>query len=172
MCVADRIAEYCEAYLMTPGLCKSGTKCCVSRDIYPDKPPADLYVPTAHYDTKVNKTTTPKPYSKITEKTTSPEEPAKSKINPAPKPTNTVPPKQKIGQSGNPQGTVHKSCEGECVNGLFALFCDDVDSDAFCPNEGSCCVTGGTDDTKQEIATTTRRPATPVRSVLCLLIDH
>lgn len=46
VCVADRIAEYCEAYLKTPDLCKTGSKCCVSRDIYPDKPPADLYVPS------------------------------------------------------------------------------------------------------------------------------
>lgn len=48
------------------------------------------------------------------------------------------------------------------MNGLFALFCDDVDSEAFCPNEGSCCVTGTSEDTKQEVVTTTRRPATPV----------
>lgn len=46
VCVADRIAEYCEAYLTTSGLCKSGSKCCVSRDIYPDKPPADLHIPS------------------------------------------------------------------------------------------------------------------------------
>ena len=46
VCVADRIAEYCEAYLTTDGLCKSGSKCCVSRDIYPDKPPADFHIPS------------------------------------------------------------------------------------------------------------------------------
>ncbi|XP_058821596.1 protein masquerade [Topomyia yanbarensis] len=161
VCVADRIAEYCEAYLTTPALCKSGTKCCVSRDIYPDKPPADLYVPTAHYDSKANKTTTPKPYSKTTtDKTGSQEEPPKSKTNPPPKPTKPTPPKYKTTISSS-QGTVHKSCEGECVNGLFALFCDDVDSEAFCPNEGSCCVTGTAEDNKQELVTTTRKPATP-----------
>ncbi|EAT46741.2 AAEL002126-PA [Aedes aegypti] len=161
VCVADRIAEYCEAYLMTPGLCKSGTKCCVSRDIYPDKPPADLYVPTAHFDSNKNKTTTPKPYPKTTEKTTT-EEPIKSKTNPPPKTVKTTPaPKIKIAPPSNPQGTGQKPCEGECVNGLFALFCDDVDSEAFCPNEGSCCVTGTADDTKHEIVTTTRRPSTP-----------
>lgn len=163
--MADRIAEYCEAYLMTTGLCKSGTKCCVSRDIYPDKPPADLYVPTAHYDSKANKTTTPKPYpSKNSDKNNSQEEPIKSKTNPPQKPTKPTPLKHKTTVS-NPQGTVHKSCEGECVNGLFALFCDDVDSEAFCPNEGSCCVTGAAEDHKQEIVTTTRRPATPVRQI-------
>lgn len=46
VCVADRIAEYCEAYLTTSGLCKSGSKCCVSQDIYPDKPPADFHIPS------------------------------------------------------------------------------------------------------------------------------
>lgn len=46
VCVADRIAEYCEGYLTTSGLCKSGSKCCVSRDIYPGKPPADFHIPS------------------------------------------------------------------------------------------------------------------------------
>jgi hypothetical protein len=32
-------------------------------------------------------------------------------------------------------------CRGECVGGLFALFCDDIDSEANCPDDGSCCVT-------------------------------
>lgn len=49
VCVADRIADYCEAYHTTSGLCKVGSKCCVSRDIYPDKVPADLYVPSMSY---------------------------------------------------------------------------------------------------------------------------
>lgn len=38
VCVADRIADYCEAYLKTPNLCKSGTKCCVAKDSYMDNP--------------------------------------------------------------------------------------------------------------------------------------
>lgn len=57
--MADRIAEYCEAYLITPGLCKPATKCCVSRDIYPDKEPADLRVPTSHL--LQNRSSTPRP---------------------------------------------------------------------------------------------------------------
>lgn len=48
VCVADRIAEYCEAYLTTGGLCKAGSKCCVSQDIYPDKPPADFHIPSEY----------------------------------------------------------------------------------------------------------------------------
>lgn len=38
VCVADRIADYCEAYLKTPNLCKSGTKCCVAKDQYMENP--------------------------------------------------------------------------------------------------------------------------------------
>jgi kallikrein len=38
VCVADRIADYCEAYLKTPNLCKGGTKCCVAKDQYMDNP--------------------------------------------------------------------------------------------------------------------------------------
>ncbi|XP_052889416.1 protein masquerade [Anopheles moucheti] len=168
VCVADRIAEYCEAYLTTAGLCKSGSKCCVSRDIYPDNPPDELYIPTAHFDAKTNKTTTPKPYGKTTERPHTTEEPIKSKTNPTqkptPKPTKPIPSKLKTTSAtlgNNGQGPVFKECEGECVNGLFALFCDDLDSEAFCPNEGSCCITGVAEDNKQQLVTTTRRPATP-----------
>ncbi|XP_058058877.1 protein masquerade [Anopheles bellator] len=170
VCVADRIADYCEAYLTTAGLCKSGTKCCVSRDIYPDNAPDDLYVPTAHFDTKSNRTTTPKPYVKATtERPATTEEPIRSKTNPTPKPTpkptKAPPAKQKTtppAPLAGGQGPVFKECEGECVNGLFALFCDDLDSEAFCPNEGSCCITGVAEDSnKQPQVSTTRRPATP-----------
>lgn len=38
VCVTDRIADYCEAYLKTSNLCKSGTKCCVAKDQYLDNP--------------------------------------------------------------------------------------------------------------------------------------
>jgi len=46
--VADRIAEYCEAYLTSDGLCKEGTKCCVSLDEYSNgKLPKDIYIPAS-----------------------------------------------------------------------------------------------------------------------------
>ena len=35
-----------------------------------------------------------------------------------------------------------RPCRGECVSGLFALFCDDIDTGAYCADEGSCCITG------------------------------
>lgn len=55
-----------------------------------------------------------------------------------------------------------RPCDGECVSGLFALFCDDLDSEAYCPNEGSCCITSETNDNKG----TTSRPHTV--SVFCV----
>lgn len=36
MCVAERIADYCEAVLDVSDLCKPGLRCCVSRDAYAD----------------------------------------------------------------------------------------------------------------------------------------
>lgn len=36
VCVAERIADYCEAVLDASELCKSGLRCCVSRDSYGD----------------------------------------------------------------------------------------------------------------------------------------
>lgn len=46
MCVADRIADYCEAYLRTPNLCKGGTKCCVAKDQYMDNPDLRILIGT------------------------------------------------------------------------------------------------------------------------------
>jgi len=36
VCVAERIADYCEAVLDVVELCKPGLRCCVSRDAYGD----------------------------------------------------------------------------------------------------------------------------------------
>lgn len=54
-----------------------------------------------------------------------------------------------------------KKCRGECVGDLIALFCDGIDSEAFCPDDGSCCMTNGAEpnDNKNSVATT-RRPTT------------
>lgn len=32
------------------------------------------------------------------------------------------------------------ACDGTCVISLFSLLCDEVDSNQYCPNGGSCCV--------------------------------
>lgn len=46
MCVADRIADYCEAYLKTPNLCRGGTKCCVAKDQYMENPDLRILINT------------------------------------------------------------------------------------------------------------------------------
>lgn len=121
VCVAERIADYCEAILTTEDLCKPSLKCCVSSDAFGDKIPPNLIIPNK---TKTNYTrtevrTTPKPPSTTTHSIRTP--PSQEKH-----PSLKQPP---------------KPCRGECVSGLFALFCDDIDSEAECPSEGSCCIT-------------------------------
>ncbi|XP_017127995.1 protein masquerade isoform X1 [Drosophila elegans] len=184
VCVADRIAEYCEAYLTSDGLCKEGTKCCVSLDEYSNgKLPKDIYIPAKHMSnlkpnqTLAEKSAPPKSGSSTstsststTTSTTTTPEPARTNSISSPKPskhkkhptTTTTeaaaeeeedqeteddgeeeePPLSNKLKSGQGQGQVLKECEGECMNGIFAIFCDDIDSEAFCPGEGSCCVTG------------------------------
>ncbi|KAH8260494.1 hypothetical protein KR038_002329 [Drosophila bunnanda] len=182
VCVADRIAEYCEAYLTSDGLCKEGTKCCVSLDEYSNgKLPKDIYIPAKHMSNlKPNQTLSEKSApaksgsststsSTTTTSTSTTTTPEPARTNSAPKPskhkkhptTTTTeaaeeeeedeaeddgeeeePPLSNKLKSGQGQGQVLKECEGECMNGIFAIFCDDIDSEAFCPGEGSCCVTG------------------------------
>lgn len=133
ICVNDKIAEYCEAYLTTEGLCRQGSKCCVTRDQYPDKLPADLRIPTGASrnqsipmkPTKPFTSTTsqrPKPSIKNTNRPTKPQEPSRESVD--------------ANQFSN-----KRACEGECVSGLFALFCDTLDEQAYCPNDASCCIT-------------------------------
>lgn len=138
VCVADRIAEYCEAYLITGGLCKSGSKCCVSRDIYPDKLPIDLRIPNAQ--AHMNKTTSkptkqvailsthsrPKPTKMTTMHSTRPQQPLRESVE----------------NTNNGASISRRPCDGECVGGIVSLFCEDLDSEAYCPNEGNCCLTG------------------------------
>lgn len=86
------------------------------------------------------------------------------KTNPPTRPPQKQPTKQAL----RPQDVAHddgqnkrKQCRGECVSGLFALFCDDLDTDAFCPGEASCCITGSDSESNSDnkvTATTTPRP--------------
>lgn len=75
-------------------------------------------------------------------------------------------PQQEIFHHDDPQSKQKKHCKGECVSGLFALFCDDLDTDAFCPGEASCCITGGdsesSDDNQVAPSTTPKPIPTPV----------
>lgn len=145
VCVAERIANYCEAVLNVEDLCKPGLRCCVSRDIYGDRePPPDLIIMDGRNTTRFS-TSVPR----ITTTTTTPPPPART------------------------QAEMH-DCQGDCVSGFFALLCDDIDTNAYCPNDGSCCITrplGGpgpgdhhhhypmsTTSTTTTTTTTTRRP--------------
>lgn len=56
--------------------------------------------------------------------------------------------------------TDEKPCKGECVAGLFALFCDDIDSDAFCPGEASCCVKSDGNDSNDVAESSTKLTST------------
>lgn len=58
-----------------------------------------------------------------------------------------------------PEYADEKPCKGECVAGLFALFCDDIDSDAFCPGEASCCIKADGSDNNDVIEEKTTSPA-------------
>lgn len=143
------MADYCEAYLATNGLCNSGSKCCVSRDNYPDKVPADFRVPIQMHSnhtissklTKSNMPTMtnsprPKPPTKLTtSRPTKPQEPSRESID------------------GNHVGG-QRPCDGNCLSSFFSLFCDKTDSDAHCPNDGTCCI----DIEGENVKETTQKP--------------
>ncbi|XP_059472948.1 protein masquerade [Neocloeon triangulifer] len=120
VCVAERIADYCEAVLDISSLCKTGLRCCVSRDVYSaDKAPPELIIMDRNNKTKLSTTAVP-PLTTTTASTTTTT-------------TTTTPAPTSAAQFG-------KQCKGECVSGLFALFCDDVDTEASCPGDDSCCI--------------------------------
>ncbi|KAF4514078.1 UNVERIFIED_CONTAM: hypothetical protein B566_EDAN018959, partial [Ephemera danica] len=118
VCVAEHIADYCEAVLDIPSLCKPGVRCCVSRDVFDkEKPPPELIIMDRQ---KLNKTT-----------------PSAAATTPLPPRASTPSPSSTAATAPS----FSKPCRGECVSGLFALFCDDVDTEASCPGDDSCCIT-------------------------------
>ncbi|KAL3290114.1 hypothetical protein HHI36_023481 [Cryptolaemus montrouzieri] len=137
VCVAERISDYCEAILDAPDLCKPGLRCCVSSDAYGDKAPPNLIIPSKEKNnntkSEVQITTRP-PQTTV----------AQPQRQPPPPPSRpTRPP---------------KPCNGECISGIFAIICDDIDSEAECPNEGTCCITSAPESSPT--TTTTIRPTT------------
>lgn len=43
-----------------------------------------------------------------------------------------------------------KPCEGECSESFIGLFfCEKIDLNAYCPNDGSCCISNGGETTAQ-----------------------
>lgn len=133
-CVPERFAEYCEAYFKTSGMCKSGSKCCVARDNYGDKLPADLHIPNGHKNqTLPSKPTKPVLLSTKNSHMQHSKQPIKMGSTRPPRPQ--VPLRESV--EGNQIGS--RVCDGDCVSGWVALFCEEVDSDAYCPNDLSCC---------------------------------
>ncbi|XP_046742697.1 protein masquerade [Diprion similis] len=151
VCVPDRMADYCEAVLAVDDLCEEGLRCCVSRDIYGDSPPPELTV--------INRNTTRKTMAtpaKNTQLTTV----SSTMSSSTPAPTTSI---------TTPKSKPAIQCTGECVSGLFALFCDNIDSEAECPNDGSCCITDTPQKTEPSTTTTLRpstRPSPPPPSKL------
>lgn len=157
VCVAENIANYCEAILNTDNLCAPGLRCCVSSVTFGDKVPLNLIYPNK---TKTN-------YTKIEKRTT-------------PRPVSTTTGYVKM---TSVQPTMLKECSGECVSGFVALFCDDIDSEADCPGGASCCITVTESSEEPEKSaspipstprpTTTPRPVTrdpgPICPGFCLL---
>ncbi|KPI97650.1 Chymotrypsinogen 2 [Papilio xuthus] len=132
VCVVVQLAQYCQAYLSSPGLCASGRVCCVARDFYGDSPPDDLVVPNEKHQHQHHHTK--KPSTAL---------------------TTTPPPKKKTAVSHK-----ERECRGECISGLFVLLCDHVDEQASCADGGTCCITDSKDTTTRRPATTPR-PTTP-----------
>ncbi|KAK7873858.1 hypothetical protein R5R35_005721 [Gryllus longicercus] len=121
VCVAERIAEYCEAVLASDDLCKAGLRCCVSRDVYSDGDlPPNLVVIERNGS---------RPSSSASAAGTTP------RPTPRPAPPPAQPPQ--------PPKRPPKPCRGQCVSGFFALFCDAIDAEATCSDEGTCCISEG-----------------------------
>ncbi|XP_050580985.1 protein masquerade [Bombus affinis] len=165
ICMAERIADYCDAVLVIDTLCKPGYKCCVSRDAFGDSPPPELLVidrtNSSRIDEKTGLNTSYKgssPFTTVRSNMITSTSVASTTIA-----TTTTIAKQPT-TTTRPKITVRKPCKGECVSGFFALLCDKVDGEAECPDDGSCCVIDAFLKThnpiEQETTTTTVGPTT------------
>ncbi|XP_060843045.1 protein masquerade [Rhopalosiphum padi] len=128
VCVAERIADYCEAVLNVTEMCKTGLRCCVSKDAFAG---AEHLVVLDRNSTRISLNNAPH----------RPPPPSSTTTTAA-----TTTAAADTSASAPPPPVGSKQCRGECVSGLFALFCDDVDADAYCPgDDSSCCVTAPAD---------------------------
>lgn len=149
VCVPNNLADYCEAYLITNGLCKSGMRCCVSRENYPDKIPDDLRVPMIRVHS--NHTVSPKPTKSNQPTMSNSPRPKPAKIATS-RPTKPQEPSRESFDGNHIGG--QRSCDGECVGSIIALFCEKTDQDAYCPNDETCCFVNDNDNIKE----TTQKP--------------
>ncbi|KYN43833.1 Plasma kallikrein [Trachymyrmex septentrionalis] len=154
ICMAERIADYCDAVLVIDTLCKPGYKCCVSRDAFGESPPPELLVidrlnssrideKNSSNDTKVSSPlTTMRPNTSLSASV--------SAIATATTMTTMIttltatrqPPT--AATTTRPKPIPFKPCKGRCMSGLSALFCENVDAYADCPPDDSvltvCCI--------------------------------
>lgn len=109
-------------------MCKTGLKCCVSKDSY-----GNLEAKPLNFITRDRNATTVSSDTALTSNqthtTVSANYGTSTSIAAA------------VATTPTKLSTPTKMCYGECVNGLLALFCDDIDSNAVCPGEDSCCIT-------------------------------
>lgn len=160
ICMAERIADYCDAVLVIDTLCKPGYKCCVSRDAFGDSPPPELLVidrlNSSRYDEKNGGGASSKVSSPLT--TTRPNTSLSANVSATaitttimtttPTMTSTMLAATRQPSSATtttrPKPVPFKPCKGKCTSGLSALFCENIDGDADCPPDDSvltvCCI--------------------------------
>nr|XP_012146053.1 PREDICTED: uncharacterized protein LOC100881977 isoform X2 [Megachile rotundata] len=160
ICMAERIADYCDAVLAIDTICKPGYKCCVSRDAFGDSPPAELLVidrmNSSRFDEKTGINMSYKGSSTST--TVIPNTAVSTNVSTNLITTTTIATTKQSATTMRPKITIKKPCKGECVSGFFALLCDKVDGEAECPDDGSCCVIDAFIKTETTTTTTTVRP--------------
>ncbi|XP_076233939.1 trypsin-like serine protease domain-containing protein masquerade [Calliopsis andreniformis] len=157
ICMAERIADYCDAVLVIESLCKPGYKCCVSRDAFGDSPPPELRVIDRANSSRFDEKTSVNTSHKGSSTTTRPSISDHTNVSTTTTPITTITTTQHPTTTIRPKITNKKPCKGECVSGFFAILCDKVDADAECPDDGSCCVIDAFLKTE---TTTTIRPTT------------
>ncbi|XP_018332296.1 protein masquerade [Agrilus planipennis] len=114
VCAPANISDYCEAIIPNDTLCEPNAKCCVVLD---DAVPDNVIIPNAH----------------IKNRTQAPE------LKTTPFPITAVTEYSKVVSTTSPSFPT-KTCKGECIGGIFALSCYDIDWEAQCPEGSSCCI--------------------------------
>lgn len=167
VCVKDRIADYCEAILNVESLCNPGERCCVTREAFGASPPPELIVidrsksnGTRHEEKTGSATTKAPEKGGITTRPSGSTRPVT-----IPPLLTTIPTTTSAPLTPRPNTDFRKPCSGECRNIIFAaLTCDDIDSDARCPGDDTCCILGP--PTRPEITTTLRPLTTTAKTKL------
>ncbi|KAH0947940.1 hypothetical protein HN011_001478 [Eciton burchellii] len=175
ICMAERIADYCDAILVIESLCKPGYKCCVSRDIFGDSPPPELQVidrtNSSRYDEKKgdkasskisfsSTTTRPNTSQSTSVSATSASATTMTTMTTTTKQPTTMMMSTMIAATTRPKPALLNPCKGECTSDLSAFFCNNIDGEADCPADGSvltvCCI----NEPQKTETTTTIRPYT------------